>query len=158
MKKSLLLGAVGALLLVGAGCASTNAPTGDTSINTNPTPTPAPVVDTSPIKIGWIGPLTGDLASLGQDAEKATEVALDEVNAAGGINGRPLQLVPQDSKCNPKDASDAGNKLINVDKVSVILGGLCSGETTAVAPVAEQNHVVMISPCSSAPNITFLGF
>lgn len=153
MKKSLLLGTLATILIVGGGCARTNAPVGDTAVK----PTSAPVVDTSPIKIGWMGPLTGDIASLGKNAQMATQIAIDEINAAGGINGRNLVLVAEDSKCDAKEAASAGNKLINVDKVSVIIGGLCSGETMAVAPTAEQNHVLVLSYGSSAPTVTAAG-
>ena len=118
---------------------------------------PAMVANKEPIKIGWLGPLTGDASSLGVDALGAAKIAVGEINTTGGINGRNLELVAEDGKCNPKDSASAGNKLINIDKVSVILGGLCSGETTAVVPTAEQNKVIMLSACSSAPNITTAG-
>jgi len=146
----MLLGLSALLLVVGAGCSA---------VQEQPTETTETTAqeDMSPIKIGFLGPLTGDLASIGQDALKGAELAVEEINAAGGINGRMLELVAEDGKCNPKDASAAGNKLINIDNVPVIVGGLCSPETTAVAPVAEQNKVVMFSPCSSAPNITEAG-
>lgn len=149
MKKKLLVGALAVLVMAGAGCAADQGtPVGQD----NP-----PAKDTSPIKIGWVGPLTGDISSIGNNALKAAQMAVEEVNAAGGVNGRQIQLIAEDGKCSPKDASDAGNKLINVDKVSVINGGACSGETTAIAPMAEQSHVVMFSWCSSAPNITNAG-
>ena len=110
-----------------------------------------------PIKIGFLGPLTGDAASLGVSSQKAVELAAKELNDAGGINGRIVEVIYEDGKCNAKDASSAGNKLINLDKVPVIIGGLCSGETMAVAPVAEENKAVLISYCSSNPKITTLG-
>lgn len=154
MTKAGLLGGVAAiLLLAGAGCPAQK------QADTTPTPSAdkKAMVDTSPIKLGWLGPLTGDAASIGKDALAAAEIAVGEVNSAGGINGRNLELVVEDGKCNPKDAADAGNKLINIDKVPVIVGGTCSGETMAVAPVAEQNKVVVFSYCSSAPTVTDAG-
>ncbi len=113
--------------------------------------------DKSPITIGFVGPLNGDLANLGLNAKSAVEIAVDEVNGAGGINGRPLQVIYEDGKCNGADASQAGNKLINVDHVPVILGGACSGETLAIAPIAEQTKTTMLSYCSSAPKVTEAG-
>ncbi len=110
-----------------------------------------------PIKIGWIGPLTGDGASIGQNAKVATELAVAEVNEAGGIDGRPLELIYEDGKCNGKDASSAANKLISIDKVPVILGGACSGETLAFSGLAEQTKTVVFSYCSSAPTLTTAG-
>lgn len=113
--------------------------------------------DSSAIKIGWIGPLSGDVAVIGQDGLKAAELAIQEINSAGGIKGRQIELIPEDGKCNAKDSAQAANKLINIDKVPVILGGICSGETLSAAPIAEENKVVLLSGCSSAPTITDAG-
>ncbi len=110
-----------------------------------------------PIKIGFLAPLTGDAASLGVSSQKAVELAVKEINDAGGVNGRTIEVIYEDGKCNAKDASTAGNKLINLDHVPVIIGGLCSSETMAVAPVAESKRVVMFSGCSSNPAITTIG-
>lgn len=114
-------------------------------------------VSTEPIKIGFIGPLTGDAASIGQNVQAAVKIAVDEVNSAGGINGQPLEIIYEDGKCNGQSASSAANKLINVDKVPVILGGACSGETQAFAAAAEQAETTVLSYCSSAPAITNAG-
>jgi len=115
------------------------------------------VVDFTPIKIGWLGPLTEDLSSLGSLDRKSVELAIKEINEAGGIYGRPFQVIYEDGMCDSKTASNAGNKLINIEKVAAIIGGYCSGETLAVAPVAEQNKVIMLSPASTAPSITDAG-
>src|SRR3989338_5917613 len=122
----------------------------------NRTPaTDTPVaVDTSPITIGFVGPLTGDAANIGTNAKSAVEVAVGEVNAAGGVNGRPLNVIYEDGQCTGAIASNAASKLINSDKVSLILGGACSGETSAFTAMAEQAKVVVLSYCSSAPAIT----
>ncbi|MDP1694703.1 MAG: ABC transporter substrate-binding protein [Candidatus Woesearchaeota archaeon] len=109
------------------------------------------------IKIGFLGPLTGDAASIGTNAQKGVELAVKEINEAGGINGRKIEVTYEDGKCNAKDAATAGNKLINLDKVTAIVGGLCSSETMAIAPVAEQQKVIVFSYCSSAPTITTAG-
>ncbi|MBM3257342.1 MAG: hypothetical protein FJY98_03410 [Candidatus Liptonbacteria bacterium] len=116
-----------------------------------------PATKNEPIKLGFIGPLTGDGAALGQNARAATEIAVAEVNAAGGIKGRPLEVIYEDGKCTGKEASNAANKLINADNVPVILGGLCSGETNSFAAAAEQAKRVVLSFCSSAPSITQAG-
>lgn len=109
------------------------------------------------IKIGFVGPLTGDVSVIGQQNKAAIEMAVDEINSKGGINGRKIEMIFEDGKCNAKDAASAGNKLINVDKVNYIIGGECSGETLAIAPTAEANHVLMISPISSSPDVTKAG-
>jgi len=110
-----------------------------------------------PIKIGWVGPLTGDVSSIGQNAKAATEVAVTEVNAAGGINGRPIELIYEDAQCDGKTAANAASKLLNVDQVSVILGGACSGETSAFVKSAMEQQKVVMTYCSSAPSLSNSG-
>ncbi len=112
---------------------------------------------TGPIKIGFIGPLTGDTAGIGENVRAAVEVARDEINAAGGVKGRQIEVVFEDGQCDPKAAVNAGNKLISVDKVVAIVGGLCSSETLAVAPIAEQAKVPLVSYASTNPKITDAG-
>ncbi len=114
-------------------------------------------VSTEPIKIGFIGPLTGDAASYGTDEKNATSLAVDEINQAGGVNGRKLEVIYEDGKCTGQDAATAAQKLINIDKVKIILGGICSGETLAIAPIAQQDKVITISAFSSSPNLTNAG-
>lgn len=109
------------------------------------------------IKFGFVGPLTGDVSSIGQQSKAATQLAVEEINAAGGVNGKKLQIIFEDGKCNAKEAASAGSKLINIDGVNYIIGGICSGETLAIAPVAEQSRVLMISPTSSSPDVTNAG-
>ena len=113
--------------------------------------------ETGPIKIGFIGPLTGDAANIGQNAKSAVEIAVEEVNAAGGIDGRMLEVIYEDGSCNGPKAASAASKLINVDKVAMILGGACSGETSSFTAAAEQAMVPVLSYCSSAPSISNAG-
>jgi len=110
-----------------------------------------------PIKIGWIGSLTGDVANLGENARAATEIAVAEVNAAGGINGRPLELIYEDGKCSGKESINAANKLINIDNVNVIIGGLCSGETAGFVKTAMEQKRIVFSYCSSNPALSNSG-
>ncbi|MFA5838653.1 MAG: penicillin-binding protein activator [Candidatus Paceibacterota bacterium] len=117
----------------------------------------APAQETGPIKIGFIGPLTGELANYGENARAAVEIAVEEINAEGGINGRTLKAVYEDDVCNGPGATNAVNKLINVDKVQAIVGGLCSPATLSVAPIVEKEKVALISYCSTAPDITNAG-
>lgn len=112
---------------------------------------------TGPIKIGFIGPLTGDAAGIGENVKLAVELARDEINAAGGINNRQVEVIFEDGQCDAKAAANAGNKLINVDKVFAIIGGLCSSETLAVAPIAEPAKVLLVSAASTNPTITQAG-
>lgn len=109
------------------------------------------------IKVGYVGPLTGDVSSLGVPTLKAVELAISEANSQGGINGRKIELIAEDGACNSKTALDAGNKLINVDKVVAIIGGFCSGETSSFGPNAMKNKTIVISPASSLPSLSALG-
>lgn len=118
---------------------------------------PSMEADTGPIKIGYIGPLTGDAASYGVDTLNGAKMKIEEINAAGGVNGREVQLIAEDSKCTGVDAASAAQKLINVDKVVAVIGGQCSGETLGAAPIAERAEVVMISPVSSSPDVSKAG-
>jgi len=111
-------------------------------------------VSEEPIKIGVIAPLTGDGAIIGEAHQKATNLALEEINDAGGIDGQKIKLIYEDGKCNGKDAASAAQKLINVDGVKIIIGGLCSSESLAAAPIADQNKVLLYSPGSSSVDLT----
>ena len=112
--------------------------------------------ETGPITIGFIAPLTGDAATIGSAAQSGLELAIDEINNQGGIDGRQVNAIYEDGKCGAS-ASGAASKLMSVDKVPVIIGGLCSGETASFAAQAMQNKVLVITPCSSAPNLSKTG-
>jgi len=113
--------------------------------------------ETGPIKIGFISALTGDVSSVGTVNKAAAEIAVEEINAAGGINGRQIEMIYEDGKCSAKDAVNAAQKLISIDKVSVIIGGLCSTETSAFVAQAMQDKVIVFSPGSSAPGLSQAG-
>lgn len=110
--------------------------------------------DDSPIKIGFIAPLTGDAAVYGEPARNVVQIAVDEINAAGGIDGRQIQMIYEDGKCKGDTAASAAQKLVNVDGVQVIIGGFCSGESLASIPIAAAKKVALISPGSSSPDLT----
>jgi len=110
-----------------------------------------------PIIMGFLGPMTGDNAELGENEQHVVEIALEEINNAGGINGRLVKVIYEDSRCSAKDATNAAKKLTEMDKVEIILGGICSGETLAAAPIAEQNKVILFSAFSSNPDIKNAG-
>lgn len=107
-----------------------------------------------PIKVGVVIPLTGDAAKYGEPAQRVLQIALNEVNAAGGVNGRSLELVVEDGKCTGADAVSAMQKLVHVDKVQVVIGGICSGESIAITPVGEEAKVAILSPGSTSPALT----
>ena len=92
--------------------------------------------DDEPYRIGVMESLTGPGETYGTVANQAKQLAVDEINAAGGVNGRMIELVVEDSKCGAQDAITAYNKLTDVDGVKIILGTSCSGAMLGAAPLA----------------------
>ena len=113
--------------------------------------------DDAPLKIGYIGPITGAAAPYGVDTLNGVQLQVDELNASGGVNGRLIELIVEDGRCNALDAASAAQKLVNIDGVVAIVGGQCSGETLAAAPIVESAGIVMVSPISSSPDVTEAG-
>lgn len=111
----------------------------------------------SPIEIGFVGPLTGGGAKYGEAARKAIELAGAEINQRAGVRGPAIRVVYEDSQGDPRRAVDAFRKLVSVNKVPAVIGDLFSSATLAVAPIANESEVVLLSPTSSAPGITYAG-
>lgn len=109
------------------------------------------------VKIGFIGPLSGEAAAYGEPMRQGAELAVEQINKAGGIKGKPLEIIYEDGKCTGKDAVSAAQKLVSVDKVKFIVGAGCSGETIAIAPIVEPAKVLIISPVSSNAAISTMG-
>ncbi|MEK6717598.1 MAG: ABC transporter substrate-binding protein, partial [candidate division NC10 bacterium] len=107
-----------------------------------------------PIPIGYIGPLTGSVALLGNEALKGATLALEQINGAGGLLGRPLKLFAADNKCNPAEAVSATRKVITRDKVVATIGQLCSSATLAAMPIYEQEKIPLVVETSTNPMIT----
>ena len=108
-------------------------------------------------KIGVMESATGPGETYGRVAVQAKQMAVAEINAAGGINGRNLELVVEDSKCNAQDAITAYNKLTDVDGVKIILGTSCSGAMLGAAPLAEADGVILFSGLATNPDIAEAG-
>lgn len=106
------------------------------------------------INIGAIGPLTGPASTYGQSVKNGAELYLEQVNADGGIDGKKLSLLFEDDEANADKAIQAFNKLVDNDKVPVILGAVTSGATNAVAPQATSRSIPMLTPTATEPNIT----
>lgn len=109
------------------------------------------------IKIGAILPLTGDAASWGAMGKEGIDLAIDDINHKGGIKSKKLRVIYEDTRAKPSQGVNAVQKLITVDKVTVIIGDIVSATTLAIAPVAEKNKVVILSPTASAPKISEAG-
>lgn len=109
-----------------------------------------------PIKIGSVLRLSAG-AEDGIPAKRGVELAVEEINKAGGINGRPLEVIFEDEKDSPTNAVNAVQKLINVDKVVAIIGPMTSGAALAAAPTANENKVVLITPTATSPKVSGAG-
>lgn len=116
--------------------------------------TPAPAPAASEIKIGAVLPMTGDVATFGKSTKQGVELAMAQYNAAGGINGKQIKLIVQDDENKPESSVAALQKLINNDKVVAVVGSVASKCTLAMAPVATQNKIPIISGSSTNPKVT----
>lgn len=110
-----------------------------------------------PYKIGVMESVTGPGETYGNVAVQAKQMAVDEINAAGGVDGRMIELIVEDEKCNAQDAITAYRKLTDVDGVKIILGTSCSGAMLGAAPLAEEEGVVMFSGLATNPDIANAG-
>ncbi len=109
----------------------------------------------APIVFGALPPLTGAGGPYGPAMQRSIQGVIDEANAAGGIRGRQIRLVTEDDQTNPDAAVRGARKLIDVDRVSCIIGTWASGSTTAVAPLCWENRVPLFT-VSGADSITLL--
>ncbi|HET6451981.1 MAG TPA: ABC transporter substrate-binding protein [Spirochaetia bacterium] len=106
---------------------------------------PRPLRETSPVRIGFFADLSATGATEGTDALKGSELRVAEVNASGGIGGRQIELIIQDTKESPAEAVKAYTQLVQEDGVSVVIGSSAAASLTAVGPVAELSHVPLLS-------------
>ncbi len=113
--------------------------------------------DDEPITIGVIQSLTGPGETYGNVALNGIQLAVDEVNEAGGVLGRQIEIIPEDGKCNGTDALTAYTKLVDVDEVPIILGPSCSGEMLGFAERVDGDEVVVFSGLTSNPAISTAG-
>ncbi|MEN6484855.1 MAG: ABC transporter substrate-binding protein [Syntrophobacteraceae bacterium] len=110
------------------------------------------------VKVGVILPVTGEKAKFGEIEKKSFEMALEEINAAGGVNGKKLEFLFEDDTGRPDVARSAAEKLITKDKVVMLGGGYGSSETFAIAGVAQQNGVPFLVSTGSDNKITAQGW
>ncbi len=116
---------------------------------------PASPAATGGLKIGSLLPATGDLASVGQPMLAAVPMLVETVNQCGGVNGAPVTLVPNtDDQTDPTAGADGMTKLAEVDKVAGVVGSFASSVSSAAAPIAARNKVMLISPGSTSPVFT----
>jgi branched-chain amino acid transport system substrate-binding protein len=106
------------------------------------------------VKIGVISPVTGPVALDGESFRNGAQLAVHQINAAGGAGWTQLELVVEDGECKPNVSASAAQKLLVRDQVPVLLGAHCSPATAAVIPLAERQKVPFVTGISSAPSLT----
>lgn len=112
---------------------------------------------TGEIVVGEYGSLTGSEATFGQSTHDAIMLAIDEINAAGGVNGRKIRIITEDDQSKAEEAANAVTKLISQNNVVAVLGEVASSNSLAAAPICQANKVPMISPSSTNPRVTEVG-
>lgn len=106
-----------------------------------------------PIRVGFVAQLTGVQAELGVQERNGAQLAVEEINAAGGINGRPIELIIRDDLGTPEGAQTADRELIGTGVVAII-GHATSAQTIAGLTVTESAHIVMLSPTATTPELS----
>jgi branched-chain amino acid transport system substrate-binding protein len=115
------------------------------------------LVAADPVKVGEFACLTGKDATFGQSQHKGIVLALEEINAAGGALGAPVEVITEDNQSKPGDSATVAKKLLSRDKVIAILGEVTSGRSLEVAPLAQNAKVPMIATGATNPKVTQTG-
>ena len=105
------------------------------------------------VSIAVVGPMTGQLAAIGEQMKRGVQAAIDDINAKGGVQGNTLRIEVGDDQCDPKQAVAVANQMVSKG-VKFVVGHACSGSSIPAASVYGENEVFMISPASSAPGFT----
>ena len=111
----------------------------------------------NPIKVGEFASLTGKEAAFGQSSHKGTLLAIEEINATGGVLGRQFELITEDNQSKQGESATIVKKLISRDQVVALLGEVASGRSLEAAPIAQNYKIPMISPSSTNPRVTEMG-
>jgi branched-chain amino acid transport system substrate-binding protein len=109
------------------------------------------------IRVGEIGSLSGSEATFGVSTHRGIELAAQELNAAGGVKGKQLEVITLDDQSKPDEAATAVTKLITQNQVAAVLGEVASSRSIAMAPIAQNHKIPMITPSSTNPKVTELG-
>lgn len=109
------------------------------------------------IRIGEVGSMTGSEATFGISTHNGVDLAIRQINAAGGIKGKKLEVIALDDQGKPEEAATAVTKLITQNGVTAILGEVASSRSLAMAPIAQQHGIPMITPSSTNPKVTQIG-
>ena len=109
------------------------------------------------IVIGHYASMTGSEATFGQSTDNGIRMAVDEINAAGGVDGKKFRLITYDDKGDPREAATAVTRLVTNDQVTAVLGEVASKLSLEGAPICQKNGVPMITPSSTNPKVTEVG-
>ena len=118
-----------------------------------PEPTATETTKLTEVKFGWVGPLTGDLSTLGTPIKDAVALAEEEINVNNVIPGKKITILYEDDACDPVKSTNAVHKLIDTDKVTALIGPACSGTVLAAAPIVEESKVLLFSYSATNPTI-----
>src|SRR5262245_24156721 len=149
-RRSLMVTFAGALALAAVGC--DNKSNGQASPQGTGSAAPA-----TEWRVGAYFSLSGAETQFGVDSKEGIELAVDEVNKAGGVRGKPIKVLFEDDKTNPQEATNKVLQLIDRDKVVAILGEVASSRSKAGGIVANKKKVPMITPSSTNPDVTKVG-
>jgi ABC-type branched-subunit amino acid transport system substrate-binding protein len=105
------------------------------------------------VKIAMVIPTTGPLTQYGDMVKEGVETAVEEINGAGGIGGKKIEIVAIDDACEPKQGPVAANRVVNA-KIGYVVGPVCSGASIAAAPIYNNEGVVVITPSATSPALT----
>lgn len=106
------------------------------------------------VKIGVAGPMTGGNAAFGEQFWRGATQAAEDINAAGGVNGKKIELVKGDDACEPKQAVAVANRLVDQDKAAAVIGHFCSSSTIPASEVYADANILVITPGSTNPKVT----
>jgi branched-chain amino acid transport system substrate-binding protein len=112
---------------------------------------------TDEIRVGEFGSLTGTTATFGISTKNGIDLAIDEANAAGGIDGKLIKIIVEDDQSKPEEAATAVRKLVEQDRVIAVLGEVSSSRSLAGAPICQNAKIPMITPSSTNPKVTQVG-
>lgn len=117
----------------------------------------APAPQGNTLRVGEVGSMTGSEATFGTSTHHGIELAFRQANAAGGVQGKKLELISLDDQGKPDEAATAVTKLITQNGVVAILGEVASSRSIAMAPIAQEKKIPMITPSSTNPDVTKIG-
>ncbi len=126
-------------------------------VGCNKSPSSAAGGGSDVIKVGEYASLTGKEAAFGQSSHEGTALAVDDLNAAGGVLGKKIQLITEDDQSQAGQPATDVRKLISDDGVVAVLGEVASSRSLEAAPICQENHIPMISPSSTNPRVTEVG-